>query len=546
MLFSLLGGLGLFIYGMTQMSEGLQKAAGKRLKKLLALLTSNRFAGIGVGALVTAIVQSSSATTVMVVGFVNAGLMSLIQSIGVIMGANIGTTITAQLIAFKLSDFTFHFIALGAVLYLFSRKDMTKQIGQIILGFGILFLGLTIMKDTMQPLNDSEYFVNIMEAFGASPILGVLLGAGMTIVLQSSSASIGILLSLLSVGVINYWSAVPLLLGTNIGTTITAILSSITANRSAKRAAAAHFMFNVLGAGVLISLFYVIPDFANKIHVFISSLSRFFGESPSAERLLANTHTFFNVANTVLWVPFVGFIANIVTRLIPGEDKELSEGLSYLDDRMLETPGMALEQVNNEIIRMHEIARDMVNEATEALMTDNESLARSVMEKEEIVNSIEEDLITFLTKLPQGSLSEEDIRLHDTYFAIVDAVESVGDDANNLAELTLNKIENDVGFSDEARETMEEVIDYIKKLINKSIELLETYDLDIVDELLKGERDLDNLQLQYRDAHMRRLNEGVCVPYAGIIYLEALEDIEHVSDQFADIALSLREKDLLH
>ncbi len=409
MLFSLLGGLGLFIYGMTQMSEGLQKAAGKRLKKLLALLTSNRFAGIGVGALVTAIVQSSSATTVMVVGFVNAGLMSLIQSIGVIMGANIGTTITAQLIAFKLSDFTFHFIALGAVLYLFSRKDMTKQIGQIILGFGILFLGLTIMKDTMQPLNDSEYFVNIMEAFGASPILGVLLGAGMTIVLQSSSASIGILLSLLSVGVINYWSAVPLLLGTNIGTTITAILSSITANRSAKRAAAAHFMFNVLGAGVLISLFYVIPDFANKIHVFISSLSRFFGESPSAERLLANTHTFFNVANTVLWVPFVGFIANIVTRLIPGEDKELSEGLSYLDDRMLETPGMALEQVNNEIIRMHEIARDMVNEATEALMTDNESLARSVMEKEEIVNSIEEDLITFLTKLPQGSLSEDDI-----------------------------------------------------------------------------------------------------------------------------------------
>ena len=540
-IFSLLGGLGLFIYGMKQMSEGLQKTAGKRLKHLIGMLTTNRFSGIGVGAIVTAIIQSCSATTVMVVGFVNAGLMTLTQSIGVTMGANIGTTVTAQLIAFKLSNYALHAIALGAALYLFSKKQKTKHLGQIILGFGVLFLGMTIMKDTMRPLRDSAYFVGAMETFGQSPLLGLLLGTAMTVMLQSSSASIGILMSLLSVGVIDYWSAVPILLGDNIGTTITAMLSSIGANRTAKRAAAAHFTFNVLGSGIVVALFYIIPNFADVIHDVVINVTGFFGKIPSSERLLANTHTLFNVVNTIVWIPFVGLMAKMVSRLIPGEDDAIKRGLCFLDERMLETPGVIMEQVNNEVVRMHEIARDMVYESTEAFMNNNGELARSVKDKEEIVNEIEEELMDFLTRIPQASLSTEDIKRLDAYFSVVDAIESVADDAYDMAQLTQHKIEKNIEFSNEAKTTMNEAINRIKELIIKSIEIVKTEDLDLLDDILQGEKDLDNLQIKYRDGHMKRLNEGTCSPNAGIVYLEALEDIEHISDQFADIGLTLKE-----
>jgi len=541
MIFSLLGGLGLFIYGMKRMSDGLQKVAGKRLKNLIGLLTTNRFAGIGVGALVTAIIQSSSATTVMVVGFVNAGLMSLVQSIGVTMGANIGTTVTAQLIAFKLSNYALHAIAIGAGFYLFSKRDRTKQIGQIILGFGVLFLGMTIMKDTMRPLRDSAYFINVMETFGKSPILGVLLGTAMTVMLQSSSASIGILISLLSVGVIDYWAAVPILLGDNIGTTITAMLSSIGANRTAKRAAAAHFMFNVVGTSLVIALFYIIPDFADVIHNIVVNVTGLFGKIPSQERLIANTHTLFNVLNTIVWIPFVGVMANIVTRVIPGDDTTIKRGLFYLDERMIETPGVIMEQVNNEVIRMHEITKDMVFEANEGFIKKDEELANSVIEKEEVVNEIEEELMEFLTKISHSSLSEEDIGKLDAYFSIIDAIESVADDAYDIADLAKHKIENNIEFSEEATRTMTGVMDRIEELILKSIEIVETENLDLLTDILEGEEELDNLQIKYRDGHMKRLNEGTCSPNAGIVYLEALEDVEHISDQFADIGLTIKE-----
>ncbi|HKL76021.1 MAG TPA: Na/Pi cotransporter family protein [Halanaerobiales bacterium] len=546
MIFSLLGGLGLFIYGMKRMSDGLQKVAGKRLKHLIGLLTTNRFAGIGVGALVTAIIQSSSATTVMVVGFVNAGLMSLVQSIGVTMGANIGTTVTAQLIAFKLSNYALHAIAIGAGFYLFSKRDRTKQIGQIILGFGVLFLGLTIMKDTMRPLRDSAYFIDVMETFGQSPILGVLLGTAMTVMLQSSSASIGILISLLSVGVIDYWAAVPILLGDNIGTTITAMLSSIGANKTAKRAAAAHFMFNVVGTSFVVALFYIIPNFADVIHSIVVNVTGLFGKIPSQERLIANTHTLFNVLNTLVWIPFVGLMANIVTRVIPGEDSTIKRGLYYLDERMIETPGVIMEQVNNEVIRMHEITKDMVDEATEGFINKDEELANSVIEKEEIVNEIEEELMEFLTKISHSSLSEEDIQRLDAYFSIIDAIESIADDAYDIADLTKHKIENNVSFSEEAKDTMSGVMNRIRGLMLKSIEIVETENLDLLKEILDGEEELDNLQIKYRDGHMKRLNEGTCSPNAGIVYLEALEDVEHISDQFADIGLTIKEMKKKH
>src|SRR6056297_1239866 len=278
MAIGLLGGLGLFIYGMKQMSEGLQKTAGKRLRHFLAAMTSKPIMGVGVGTIITAIIQSSSATTVMVVGFVNAGLMTLFQSVGVIMGANIGTTVTAQLIAFKLGDYAFHAIAIGAFTYLFSKSKKFQYIGQVLLGFGLLFLGLETMGDTMAPLENSVVFVNWMESFAQYPILGVITGIAVTVAVQSSSASFGILLGLVTAGAIHYEAAIPILLGSNIGTTVTAILSAIGANLTAKRAAAAHFLFNVLGASIMIGFLYIVPDFALLIENLILNISGLFGQ----------------------------------------------------------------------------------------------------------------------------------------------------------------------------------------------------------------------------------------------------------------------------
>jgi len=538
MLFSLLGGLGLFIYGMKQMADGLQKSAGRNLKKLLGMLTTNRIAGLLVGTGVTAIIQSSSATTVMVVGFVNAGLMTLKQSIGVIMGANIGTTITAQLIAFKLSHYSLHAIAIGAGLYLFAKKDRTKQIGQVLLGFGILFLGLTTMKDTMKPLRDSQMFIDAMSKFGASPILGVLLGALVTVMVQSSSASIGILISLLSVGAIDYQIAVPILLGDNIGTTITALLSSIGANRNAKRAAMAHMVFNVIGTVIFVVALYIIPDFTGILERIFSS----FGNDVSTVRMIANTHSAFNIINAIVWLPFVPVIVKIVNYLVPGEEETMKRGLSYLDERMIETPSVAVEQLKNEVIRMFEISSDMVSDAKLAFLEQDKELIKSIQKKEEIINELEEELLVFLTKIPQATLSEEDIKVIDMYFIIIDAIESIGDDADKLAKLTLEAIESNGKFSNKAKESIEDTFDIVLDVLVKTRDLMDQGELGLIEDLIASEQDVDDLQFKYRDEHMKRLSENSCHPSAAIIYLEVLEALEHISDQTADIANSFSER----
>lgn len=543
MLFGLLGGLGLFIYGMKQMSEGLQKVAGKRLRRILEKLTSNPLMGVLVGTGVTSIIQSSSATTVMVVGFVNAGLMTLAQSIGVIMGANIGTTVTAQLIAFKLSHYSFHAIAIGAILYLFFKKERTNLIGQIILGFGILFLGLSTMKDTMEPLRDSVFFVNLMGKFGVYPILGLILGTFMTIVLQSSSASIGILMSLVSVGILDYHAAIPILLGDNIGTTITALLSSIGANKTAKRAAAAHAVFNVIGASSVVALLYLVPDFSGMVNSIVGSLSHMVGQKPDQLRMIANTHSAFNIINTLIWLPFTGLMVKIVNKIVPGKDKmTIKRGLVYLDERMLETPSMVMEQVKKELIRMHEIARDMVFESRQAFLDRDIEMVKSIYNKEEVVNEIEEELVVFLTKIPQASLPAEDSKMIDMYFAVIDDIESIADDANSIAELTKYSVQNEIDFSGLARDTLAELFDFILNTLEESINLLKVEDLEIAPVLIEAEEKMDQLQLKYRNEHLQRLNSGACVPSAGIIYMEIIEDLEHISDQFADIALDFLEK----
>ncbi len=545
MFFQFLGSLALFIYGMQQMGEGLQKTAGKKLKKILALLTTNPLMGVVVGALVTAIVQSSSATSVMVVGFVNAGLMTLAQSVGVIMGANIGTTVTAQMVAFRLGDYALHAVAIGVITHMFSKRKKVQYIGQVLLGFGILFLGMNGMSDTMRPLRDSVVFFELMEQFAAYPILGVAIGAGVTVIVQSSTAAMGILLGLFAVGAISFQAGIPIILGSNIGTTITAMLSAIGANISAKRAAAAHFIFNILGTGVIVVLLYIIPNFAAAIEESMIGFSNLFGMTPSPERLVANTHTIFNIINTLIWLPFVGLIVTLVNRLIPGDDVSLKRGLSYLDDRMLETPSLAAEQLKHEVARMLEISTDMVEDVRQAFLDNDLELVKSIQKKEEILNELEEELLVFLTKIPQASLSEEDIRTIDMYFLIIDAIESIGDDADELSKLLVEHIDNKCTFSDTAQKSLQNIFDITLGSLAKTYELIENENLDLAESLIQTEEYIDDLQIEYRESHMKRLGEGSCFPSAAIIYLEALENIEHISDQTADIAHSFRERDIV-
>ena len=545
MLVGLLGGLGIFIYGMKQMSEGLQKTAGKRLRHFLAAMTSKPIMGVGVGTIVTSIIQSSSATTVMVVGFVNAGLMTLAQSVGVIMGANIGTTITAQLIAFKLGDYAFHAIAIGAFTYLFSRSKKFQYIGQVILGFGLLFLGLETMGDTMSPLRNSTVFVNWMESFSAYPILGVLTGVVVTVMVQSSSASFGILLGLVTAGAIDYNSAIPILLGSNIGTTVTAILSAIGANLTAKRAAAAHFLFNVLGAGLMIAFLYIIPDFSAGIENLLISISGFFGQvDPSTERLLANTHTFFNVLNTLIWLPFTAFMVYLVKKMLPGEDTTIKPGTTFIDERMLSTPYVAIDQVKKEISAMHEISRDMVCDSVAAFLDNDGKAVKKIKRHEDIVNEMEEELLHFIQKIPQAQLNEIDIRTLDKYFAVVDDIESIADDADEIANLVEERLDNKLKFSEDAESTIREVYNIVCDVLDKTGELIETDDLEIAAEIIEAEEKLDKMQIQFRHesiSRIKRAEKEVCDPSSGILLLEILDNLEHITDQMADIAHSIRE-----
>ena len=544
MVMQFLGGLGLFIYGMKQMGEGLQKIAGKKLRRFLAILTDRPIKGVLVGTGVTAILQSSSATTVMIVGFVNAGLLALRQAIGVIMGANIGTTITAQLIAFNLTDYALHAVAIGAFLYLFGNREKINQIGQGIMGFGMLFLGLAVMSTSMEGLHHSPVFESLIEQLGVYPILGVVLGTFITVVLQSSSASLGLLISLMSTGVISYGIAVPILLGDNIGTTCTALLSSIGANRNARRAAVAHATFNVIGAGIIIILMYIVPDFPGFLEGIVGSFSRVIGQEASSVRMLANTHTIFNVLNTLIWLPFVGVMVGIVNKFIPKGEEPIKRGLVHLDERMLETPGMVMDQVRKELTRMHEIARDMVHEAREAFINKNLDIISEIRHKEEILNEIEAELLQFLTSIPHNSLSEEDIQTLDMYFAIIDDIENIGDDADNLALFAETRTESNIDFSEQATKELEKMFDYIEDMLEKSIKMVDTEDVDTyAPDLLAGEEKLDKLQRKHRNEHMKRLNQGTCLPSAGIIFLESLEDLEHISDQFADMAKSYQERD---
>ncbi len=523
MIIGLLSGLAMFLYGMKVMSDALQKTAGDRMKKLLEALTRNRVLAVLVGAVITAIIQSSSATTVMVVGLVNAGIMNLSQSVGVIMGANIGTTMTAQIIAFKFNSIIPYAIISGAALIIFANKKSQRQLGEFLLGFGLLFMGMNAMSDAMKPMKDIPQFKDFMLDLQHNPILGVFAGFILTAVVQSSSATIGILQALALQGLVPLGAALPILFGDNIGTCVTALLASIGANITAKRAALMHLIFNIMGTGIFLILLKPVTSLVQ-----LTSIDEV--------RQIANAHTFFNIANTFIQLPFAGLLVALVTKFVPGEEAEDPTKLIFLDKRILETPSVAVVQIINEISRMGDIARSNVNRAVNAIIHGDEKLINQVYENEAAINELEKKITEYLLEVSNSAISPEQSKRVLSLFNTVHDVERIGDHAENLVELAQFKIDNRIIFSNMAIEELKEIYEAVDNTLEKAFIALKTDDEEIVKEVDMYERKVDNLRDEFRESHIKRLNNNECNINAGVIFLDILTNLERISDHGVNIA----------
>lgn len=541
LLFTFLGGLGLFLYGMDRMADGLQKTAGNKMKSILAALTNNRIMGVITGAGVTAIVQSSSATTVMVVGFVNAGLMKLGQAIGVIMGANIGTTSTALLVSadkwlkfFKPTKMAPLAIAIGVFIIMFAKSKNKKQVGEIITGFGILFLGMTLMKDAIGPFKDAPMFKEAFRALGSNPILGILAGAAVTALIQSSSASVSILQAVATASFVPWNAAVYILLGQNIGTCVTAMLSSINANNTAKRAAYMHLLFNVVG-----SVMFAIGC------VFFFMWNPSLGSQQIDTVKIAGFHIFFNVTVTVLLFPFANLIVRLSGLFVKGEEKakenEEAKVLRHLDSRILETPGLALENAVKEVVSMGELAQSNLNLCYDTLKNRDKKKLEQVFEQEKTINALETIITNYLVKINNSELSTDQVKEVTGLFHTINDIERVGDHAENIAELLESYLDDDLEFSDAAMDELEQIFSATLESLYASIEAQREYDPKLIKRVQQNEEIIDDLEDQLRDKHIYRLQQNICDSKTGVLFLDLISNLERVSDHSLNIVEAVAE-----
>ena len=533
-IFMFLGGLGLFLYGMHVMSVGLQKAAGNRMKHLLAVLTKNKFFGILVGSLVTAVIQSSSATTVMVVGFVNAGIMNLSQTVGIIMGANIGTTITAWIVAsnewFKV--FTPSFlaplaIAIGCFLLLFAGRDKTKHIGEIIVGFGILFFGMTTMSDIIKYFSDSDVFRDIFIVMSNNPFLGVLAGTLVTAILQSSSASVAILQSVAFTGVVPLDAAIYIIMGQNIGTCITAILASIGATRNARAASYVHLLFNITGVVIFFfpALFYF----------------KFINPGNAAPAITATgisvAHTTFNVLSVVLLYRFSDLLVSLAKKIAWGKKTETDESVSvHLDERILDTPYFALQNTQKEILRLAEMVTKSLKQSTESLLDYEEPKIEAVLSREKNIDNLTQLISAYLVRLSTRELNSEESSTITAFINIINNLERVGDHCENIAELAQFAIAENVVLSDTARSELLEVIDATVLCLENAIEAFEKDDYRSALNIAAQEDIIDALESRFREEHINRLKAGTCKPTSGVFFLDSMTNLERIGDHALNIA----------
>ncbi|MDD5697591.1 MAG: Na/Pi symporter [Victivallaceae bacterium] len=549
---TVLGGLAIFIFGMKQMSDGLQKVAGEKVKKILHFFTSNRFIAVLAGAVITAVIQSSSATTVMVIGFVNAGLLNLFQAIGIIFGANIGTTVTAQIISFNLYGLALPAIAVGLVVMFFNHR-LAKGWGETLLGFGLLFFGMSIMSHELKTLGVFPSFIRFFQTFDCTSIDGIMplgavlgaigIGTLVTVIIQSSSASTGIILALAGSGLINFYTAVPLVIGTNIGTTITAIFASLAANRRAKQAAFAHCFFNITGAVVMLALFYV-PWKQTQIPVFlyfinhITSGDVFAAVPQNIVRHIAMAHTFFNVLNVILLLPFIGIIARVCAFFIPVRD-EKSIVTQALEPHLLNTPSIALEQAVQSIRYMVKEAWAMVDCAIADCFIKvrvNEDEFESLGIREEKIDRLQGEITEYLVQITRRELSDEQAELVPLLMHCTNDAERIADHTANILTLTRRLAVSSSGLSKEGQEEVNILWGILKNQAHNVVNALHGTDSDKISGAIRDENKINKLVDEYENNHIDRLRDGKCDATVGVIFIEMLAEIEKIGDHLCNIA----------
>ena len=543
----LLGGLALFLYGMQMMSSGLEAAAGSRMKMILERLTANRFLGVLVGAAITAVIQSSSATTVMVVGFVNAGMMTLNQAVWIIMGANIGTTITGQLIALDIGAIAPLFAFVGVALVVFVKKPQLQHIGQILAGLGVLFIGMDMMSSAMSPLRESEAFINLMSTF-SNPLLGILAGAGFTAVIQSSSASVGILQALANSGVIGLPSAVFVLFGQNIGTCITAVLASIGTNRNAKRATIIHLMFNVIGTVIFTILFLVFPI----AYVIDGSLTlpgalgqTIAGIMPASHAgQIALVHTSFNIITTIILLPLGNYLAKAAVKILPErpEDKADQLHLEYLTpiqisskDGGLGVSAIYVDQMQHELRRMMEMAKDNVEASFRSVLNRDEEELEQVEKTEEYLDFLNKEISLHVSRLITYETNEKASAVVSSFFTISGNIERIGDHADNLAGYTRMLNKRNISFTGVAHDEISAMRDICLEGINDLLSL-NAGNVEWLADVSALEQRIDDMTSDYRRNHLERMRDGECSDEACILYSELLTDFERIGDHILNIA----------
>jgi len=527
------GGLGMFIYGMQIMASGLENAAGSKMKSLLEALTRNKLLGVMLGALITAVIQSSSATTVMVVGFVNAGIMNLTQAMGVIMGANIGTTITGWLVSsaewaafLKPSTLAPIAIMLGVVVMLVGKRKSSKDVASIIVGFGLLFVGITTMSDAVSPLKEVEAFCNLFVKLGGNPILGILVGAGVTAIIQSSSASVGILQSLAAAGLVPFNAAIYIIMGQNIGTCVTAMMSSVGAKKNAKTAALMHLLFNVIG-----TVIFSVASIA-----FFTIVNPSWSHGNITQTQISTVHTVFNITTTVLLFPVSGWIVKLAKKIGKVDDVAAEASVLSLDDRMLQTPSIALQATLQEVGRMGDIVVGTTELAREVLFTQKEADIKQLREDEDVVDKLCGGITEFVIKITGLQVSEQEHAQTARLMQVLNDIERISDYCENISEFAEEMKEKKLQFSEEGTAEMKEMLGVCFDAYKYAIESFKNNDKEIALKVIECETKADDLEIELRSKHIKRLTTQQCNTEAGIIFLDVLVALERISDHARNIA----------
>ncbi len=538
-LLSMAGGLGLFLFGMTVMSESIEKVAGAKLRSILEMFTKNRFMGLIVGIIFTGVIQSSSACTVMVVSFVNSGLMSLYQAAGVIYGANIGTTITSQLVSFNLSEAAPVILLLGVLTMMLGKgKQKVERIGEVIVGFGILFLGLSSMSGAMSGMKDSPSVMNLLKSLH-SPFLAILMGTVITSVIQSSSVTVSIVLLMANQGLLALPISLYIILGCNIGACASAVLASLTGKKDAKRAAMIHLLFNVIGTVVLFLILQVGMDAVVDMIMGVSGGNK--------GRFIANAHTIIKIFQVIILFPFSNLIVRLTYLLISGDDKKVgyrdSYQLKYIGEKVVFNPATAVVEVTNEIERMASLASENLNRAMNALITLDEADIEEVYEVEKNINFLNHAITNYLVKINQTTLPIEDLKSIGALFHVVNDIERIGDHAENVADAARQRIETGVGFSPEAQRELGDMLNMVNTLIRFSIEMYASGSDEHLEDILHLEDAVDEKERELQRAHVERLTRNECSPEAGMLFSDIVSGLERVADHATNIAFSVLNND---